>query len=201
MPSGLHHFLVNYLRYLRLDTSSANDENSNDSMPSKISKSFLFIIAIVLCLLLLIGGFAIFEKAREKTTGKRTAYAAWMTNFSLRFVYQVSLEICIFILVQYSADDESCYSLAIGILGTIGLIVAVGLLVSLFFRGGPYVDGTFAENSLLKSWWGVRTTPADTVLDLQTPKSDKSTPAHTGQQEENSEINFDTPRTLLGVGR
>ena len=87
-------------------------------------------------------------------------HAAWVSNFGIRVFYEFFFEIvlCAFIQISLYRDKEGSQWLnwfitAVTFVGTLALI---GLLVSMLFRGGPNVAGTYRPGTVIQSFWGKR---------------------------------------------
>ena len=104
------------------------------------------------------------EKA--KMTGRvikwhHSEHGAWTLNFSLRFVYEFFLEICICVFIHLAAigvnANEADFLWVLALIICLLIVLLVIFTVYLFFRGGPYtVPNSYEKNSLWHSWWSVR---------------------------------------------
>ena len=191
VPANLHFLLVEYLTLIRLDSRLLGDsveswqkerglENYRLAAEEDSSYSYLLntcgykhsfsrnlIIQIFVAITLLVVIASIFVhrlvKARKSRTEKprKSFWGAWTINFSLRFTYEIFLEICICVcinLVTFEAQAESSDFLwAIALLLCFGVTSLVAFVVSLFWRGGPYtVPNSYNKSSLVPSFWGKR---------------------------------------------
>jgi uncharacterized membrane protein affecting hemolysin expression len=125
------------------------------------SRNLLLVIAISMILILMIIVLAIWDYLQARRSKKRkTQCAAYVANFSIRFAYEFFLEICLCVCIHVTAmefnAEASGLLWAIAIILLIGIVLFVGFLVLLFFKGGPYVPGCYSPNSLKQSWWGIR---------------------------------------------
>ena len=92
------------------------------------------------------------------TNGRRTPGEPFCTNFKLRFLYEVSFEIvlCILVYLSYTRSRLSSFAFVVSILALLGLAAALLFCMSLGYRNGPYVRGSFEKGTLIKSFWAVR---------------------------------------------
>jgi hypothetical protein len=136
------------------------------------SSNLLLVIVISIILLLTLAGLVVLKcvRARRGKKGK-TRCTAWTANFSLRFAYEFFLEIClcVFIHVRTYKFNEGASDLlwALAVLLILAMTLFVAFLVSIFFRGGPYVPGCYSSNSLSQSFWGVRPLCPDSSKNLE----------------------------------
>jgi len=136
------------------------------------SRNLLLVIAISMILLLTLAGLAVWNCVQAHRGKKvKTRCVAWTANFSLRFVYEFFLEICLCVFIHVGAQEFTVegsgllWTLAVLLLLAMALFVA--FLVSLFFRRGPYVSGCYSPNSLSQSFWGVRPLCQDAAQNLE----------------------------------
>ena len=127
------------------------------------SRNLIFVMSLACVLLTLVAIFGIidFVKARNGGSSSYSEYrrTAFMTNFSLRFVYEFFFEICLCLLIHsavaYGADD---LLYVISIILFLCMLIFIALLFAFFCKWGPYtVPNSYSHNSLRKSWWGTRT--------------------------------------------
>ena len=90
-----------------------------------------------------------------------------MTNFTLRFMYELFFEIFLCVLIHIAVAYNQSESLLV--LALIILVAAISLiifLISLFFCLGPYVaPKVYMSGSIGRSWWGCRPLISDPELD------------------------------------
>ena len=108
------------------------------------------LIAIVWLLIMMVTVVQLgFKKQRSKL---------FCTNFNLRFLYEFALEICVSttIYLAYSERDSGEVSFIISILLVIFLACSLIFCVSLCFKNGPYIKGSFTRGTVIRSYWSVR---------------------------------------------
>lgn len=85
-------------------------------------------------------------------------YGAWTLNFTLRFLYEFFLEVCICVAISLAAHKvntgrEWTITFFLGLI----ILAIVGFLVTLLWRGGPYTEpNSYKKHSLAASFWGKR---------------------------------------------
>ena len=94
-----------------------------------------------------------------------------INNFMVRFTYELYFElmICAFINVSSLSGGSIfwwTFSLLVILVGVCGLLVFASLLCS----NGPYIDGTYAPNSFIESFWGVRHLHEDVIKSAEDAK-------------------------------
>jgi len=93
-------------------------------------------------------------------------HSPWWQNFVLRFCYEFFLEFCICATLQLTVVDFTDFSptlqffLALSIF--VALLASIAFVVSLFFKGGPWVPAFYATNTVMQS----------TLLDYRTRNPD-----------------------------
>ena len=114
------------------------------------ARNLVVVIAIAMALLLVMVVLLLFDgirKCRGQGQGRRrprVSYMAWMGNFSLRFVYEFFLEICLSVLIHMSAmgasEGQSTLLHVLVILILLGIVALTVFIAALFFKWGPYVE-------------------------------------------------------------
>ena len=102
-----------------------------------------------------------------------------MTNFTIRFLYEVFFEVCLCIMINASYVDFdsgsqlTAWSLYL-FLATVSFITLI-VITMLFWKkkGGPQVRDAFEPKSLWRSFWGTRPLSVDTVQRLVKSKAQK----------------------------
>ena len=115
------------------------------------------------------------SQTESKTTEEpRTSSEVFMNNFMVRFIYAVYFELmlCAFINIT-SQSGSSLFSWIISLMTIIAGFGSLFIFLSLFFCNGPYLVGTYAAGSLLKSFWGVRSLDSDFIKCYQQAKENK----------------------------
>lgn len=90
-----------------------------------------------------------------------------MTNFTLRFIYELFFEIFLCVLIHLAvAYNHSESLLVLSLLIFVALTALIIFVFSLFWCWGPYiVPKRFVPNSIARSWWGHRPLVKDPALD------------------------------------
>ena len=101
-----------------------------------------------------------------------------MTNFCIRFLYEVFFEICLCIMINASFVDFDSKSqlIAWGIcifLALVTFIALIAITVLFWKKGGPSVRDAFEQRSLWSSFWGTRPLRASTMHRMIMSKEDK----------------------------
>jgi hypothetical protein len=80
-----------------------------------------------------------------------------MTNFLLRFFYEVVFEICLCAVLYISyvdfARNTSVIVFAISVVIIIVLFVCLGFCLSLGFKNGPYAQEFYQKGTVMSSFW------------------------------------------------
>ena len=128
--------------------------------PNLILVFILF--GIILCILAIFIALDVtnYFKGRQDARSQQRK-EPWMTNFLVRFLYELFFEICLCLMINASyLDTDSkaqvnsfivCILLA---LISVAAIVAITLLFC--SKTGPKKRDTYARNSFLGSFWGIR---------------------------------------------
>ena len=92
----------------------------------------------------------------------------WLTNFTIRWLYEIYLQICICIMINVSSYGESSGSVWYLCLLVAVFIFATPICVSLLFCcKGPYYQDTYEKDSLLwGSFWGIRAIKQELALKI-----------------------------------
>lgn len=89
---------------------------------------------------------------------KLIGWEPWWANFGIRFAYMVFFELILCVIINVSVVDfELNESLLLWLTAyfLITLVVlSIGMLTYLFYRGGPYIEHTFKDKRLVSSFWG-----------------------------------------------
>lgn len=129
------------------------------------SRNLIIFLVFAVAMLLAVTGifFWQFHKSCHKKNRRTSKYGEWTLNFSLRFVYEIFLELCICVSINLATHKASVVSLLPGLI----ILAMVGLLVSLLWKGGPYtVPNSYQKHSLLTSFWGKRPLCPDNCAQL-----------------------------------
>ena len=80
-----------------------------------------------------------------------------MTNFAIRFLYEVFFELCLCIMINLSYVDsqQSVYWIMSFVLSMLTLAALVWITIQ-FWNSGASMRGVFGKNSLAASFWGIR---------------------------------------------
>ena len=119
------------------------------------------------------------KRASSQTDGEtreepRTSSEVFMNNFMVRFIYAVYFELMLCAFINITSQSGS--SLFWWIFSLMTFVAGIGsllTLLSLFFCNGPYMVGTYAAGSLLKSFWGVRSLDSDFIKCYQQAQENK----------------------------
>merc|ERR1719464_200991 len=97
---------------------------------------------------------------RRQTNSKNSSYLPWLTNIMTRFLYEAFLEVSICMVITSAAVDFSTFKSGFfwctSIIGILALIGFVAFVASRMWVAGPQVNGSYAEKSLVQSFWGIR---------------------------------------------
>ena len=184
IPAIVHYFMTKYLSTLRLhfmkteefqdsiigcfdedDYKVLSDEKKNGFSTSHFKEcgySYnllpnLFIVMTIAILIafvwLLIMVVNLVQRQYKKQRSK-----LFCTNFNLRFLYEFSLEIFVSttICLAYSGRNSGEVAFIISILVVIILACSLIFCVSLCFKNGPYIKGSFTRGTVIRSFWSVR---------------------------------------------
>lgn len=121
----------------------------------------VILFAIVLLIWVATVGLDFGRRARGISSRKSEP---WMTNFMVRFLYEIFFEICLCLMINASyvdIDSDSSGSDTVSWLICIALAaLAFVALVMISFtcccNGGPHVKGVYQRKTLLPSFWGHR---------------------------------------------
>ena len=125
---------------------------------------------IILIVLVIMFVWDYFRARHFRQSGRRVYRpTAYMSNFTLRFIYEFFFEICLCVLIHTSVaygGDTFLYFLALVIF--IAIVVFIVFLFGLFCKGGPYaVPSNYDSKSLRKSWWGARPLCQEATVDVE----------------------------------
>lgn len=93
----------------------------------------------------------------------------------IRFLYEIFFELAICAMINFSdqkAAGIAPWALSVAII--FAIIVALLAVMSLFCKNGPYIRDTYAQGSLLSSFWGSRALHEE-VLNAALAHEDKTT--------------------------
>ena len=94
-----------------------------------------------------------------------------MSNVFVRFLYQIFLEVCICVMINITIMNKDSFTSGLLWLSSLVIIIAIGvsllLMASLFWRNGPFVQNTYEEKSLLKSFWSSRPLKQDIIEEME----------------------------------
>lgn len=114
-------------------------------------------MAIVLLVATL--AFFVYETLKSRKAGNRVfKKTAWMLNFNLRFLYEFFFELALCVCINVIGAKDGAGTLwGFSLILLLGVMVFVGFVTTLFFRGGPYkVPNSYRSGSLKDSIWGKR---------------------------------------------
>ena len=91
---------------------------------------------------------------------KHSRSASWCHNFTLRFVYEFFLILCICSMLQLSVEDFNVTSptlqYALAVILTVMISALVVLTIALFFCGGPWIPKFFRKWTIFASLYRIR---------------------------------------------
>ena len=201
LPANAHYFLLNLLSFVRLNfqsVSSSIDSIQAKMLEGKLVSDesywyneslhiggyrFSFVhnmliigviaagIALVWLLTAVIEALTNKCGRGQQSPATRTKESL-MNNFAVRFALEVYFELMICAMITLSSPSEAGIAWTFFSLGCLMFAgVSTLALVSLYFRGGPYVAESYAPASLLGSVWGVRPLHED-ILSSQVAEKD-----------------------------
>ena len=111
----------------------------------------------------------LFARIQNRRTKK---IEPWMTNFTVRFLYEIFFEIILCLMINFSyADLSSSSQVASWIICIILSVISCAFIMAitlLFWRGGPDLKNSYQKRTLIQSIWGWRPINRDhTSLQLQ----------------------------------
>ena len=193
LPANAHYFLLNLLSFVRLNFQSVsssidsiqakmlegkliNDESYwyNESLHiGGYRFSFIhnmLIIGVIAAGITLVWLLTAVIEALTNKCGRGQQSPATrtkeslMNNFAVRFALEVYFELMICAMITLSSPSEAGTAWTFFSLGCLMFAgVSTLALVSLYFRGGPYVAQSYAPASLLGSVWGLRPLHQDII--------------------------------------
>jgi len=199
LPANAHYFLLNLLSVVRLEFESFNasvdDLAARMQEYGLLSDESYFFSAslhnmgyrfdIARNLLLLASGAALIafvwlmvavgEKLRSCCSKKEAARPMQaevsLNNVMVRFLLEAYFEVmlCAFITLS-SPSAAGTAKWLVSLLCVLAGFAAMGVLTSLFFRNGPYVEDSYAQGFSLHSLWGRRSLSPTLVRTVQDEK-------------------------------
>ena len=83
-----------------------------------------------------------------------------MTNFTVRFLYEIYFELCLCVMINASFVDKNDDSqVTAWVISLILAVLAFGALITitvLFWKHGPAVKQSYEQKSFWSSFWGYR---------------------------------------------
>ena len=148
MPPNVFYVFKRYLNLQRLNISYFNkviEDKSEVDISDYLKSSdydHLFarnLILIITALLIFIWAFCrIMRKEKEPI----------ICNIALRIFYEIFLEVCICSVINLT--QKSGFQWVLSFISSIGILVFIGFLISLFFYNGPYIKGFYSKIKELK---------------------------------------------------
>lgn len=214
------------LKYGLIDIKSASTDDSTWSAllkscgyGSEFTRNLFLVIWISIALTILMAMAAVLDIV-TKRSGKRSLFR-FAANFNLRFAYMLFFEFFLCSMLHLTSQQNAVFGhssmanfVQVVVVATLILLsLFVCFVFSRFFVNGPYVNDSYAEKSLIQSYWSLRPLSNRTVKRLNKPLSTKqdceSYPAFTekkrgidnifGVGNEDDEESQDTGRQLLKV--
>ena len=170
MPPNLNYFLIRYLSIVRFKLQSFEQKieawqrdsgvfnysilTSDDSQFTYLLndcgykfafyRNLILFIVLSTCFLVILAILVIldFIKSRSAPSKRYSNYrrAFWMTNFTLRFVYEFFFEICLCLLIHVSvAHEGDIFMYFMSIVLFAAMLAFIAVLFAFFCRWGPYI--------------------------------------------------------------
>ena len=129
-------------------------------LPNLILTLFLALIMLLIWLILFVTDKA---RARQRQRDGQNAgrnvsrKEPYLTNFAIRFLYEVFFELCLCIMINLSYSDaqESTYWALCLVLSLATLAALVWITVQYWNRGAS-MQGVYGKRTLISSFWGIR---------------------------------------------
>ena len=168
-----------------LITSSLIDDDSNaysallSSCGYKhdfVRNLFVFICVASLILIVWLGAavadYLVKRKCKKQNRrNKKQRNSVCVTNCFVRFIYQIFFEICICVFINITVMDQNSFQAGLLWLSSLVIIVVIGVIllviVSLFWKNGPYVSDSYEEKSWFGSFWGVRALTSEIIEEME----------------------------------
>ena len=147
-------------------------------LPNLILILSLFSVILLIWLLLL--GRDLFQRSKRD---RNSSEEPWMTNFCVRFLYEVffELSLCIMINISFMDSDSGEPWIAAWIFCIILAMIAISTLICitvLFWSSkGPSIKDAFAQRSFWSSIWGLRSLNTQTIESYLPQSKLKAEPA------------------------
>ena len=184
MPAHAHFLMVDLLQKLRLHflwtkeiqeqiigsydrddyNILINDENSSFYTPqikdcgyhnSLLANMFpfMFIGALIVALWL----FSILRDCRHGCATKQRI-EPFFTNFKLRFLYEVSFEVCLctvlYLAYAKNGEHETGFIVSLVVLGLVLFLILFCMMLGCCY--GPYINKSYARGTVMRSTWQIR---------------------------------------------
>jgi len=113
-------------------------------------------LMLFIWILILLKDWVCRGKSPDKRQRRKTS--PFCANFKLRFLYEVSFEICLCTIIYLSHKEQKSF----GIIFVVSVLFAVGLATFLIFClslgccHGPYVKDSYARGTFWSSFWAIR---------------------------------------------
>ena len=108
------------------------------------SRNLLIVIGISLLLIIIFAVLSVIDLMRKRHGNRRCS--AYVCNFSVRFVFEFFLEICLSVLIHVasmqmmrSEEEVSITSWVVASIYLVAIFAFIAFLVSRFWFGGPFV--------------------------------------------------------------
>ena len=96
----------------------------------------------------------------SESTQRSASKEVFMNNFMVRFLYEAFFELCLCALINISASTSrgpgGTGTWLMSLLILVACLTAIIAVISLYFKNGPYVPGTYEKGTFLSSFWGAR---------------------------------------------
>lgn len=116
LPANVHYFSTSYLGYMGLNSLSIPNEGLSDSASIDVrdpfTKSLVIVISLFALQIVILAILKLFEFIQNKTCKtkkrglKQASKATWMVNFSIRYVYEFFIEMCLFVCIQIAVTRQ-----------------------------------------------------------------------------------------------
>lgn len=202
LPANAHYFLLNLLSLVRLNFESLNtllddaearlqeyqllsDSDSyytsqlhNSGYRYRFARNMLTILCLAALVALVWVIMSLFEAKCRNGQNRRTrreSVSVLMSNFTVRFLYELFFEIFLCALINVSAFSVGAANgnWVISLFMLLACAAAIGFMASLYCKNGPYLADSYQKGSFLSSFWEVRQLSAD--VQMQAVQTDDKT--------------------------
>ena len=127
----------------------------------------VFCLVALIALVWIISAF-IDSKCRsgQARRSRRESVSVFMSNFTVRFAYELFFEIFLCALINVSAFSVGAGNgnWIVSLFALLACAAAIGFMASLYCKNGPYVAGSYAKGTFFSSFWEVRQLNAEVQL-------------------------------------